>query len=443
MLKWMTYVINLKKEMLQKILKKALFIFLIGWLCCCQSDQAEKSQERSIRVEVVPIRKGDISKEIKFTGSIEAYTEVQVFPKITAKIETLKVDMGDRVKKDDLLALLESEELSAQVAQSEASLHNVQARWRQVEVGARPEEIAQAEDLVEKSKAKLRDAESHYERMKGLFNRGVISKRDLESAELAYRVAKADLNSAEKQLKILLEGATKEEREALLAQLRQAEAALEIAKIRLSYTRITSPISGIVSQRFFDIGHLAVPAQPLFTIVQMDFVKVKIFFPEHLARFVSPGLIARLRVAAYPDQVFHGVVEKISPTLDPATRLFSAEIKVANPQFLLRPSMFTDVSLFVEPRKDALLVPKEAVLFEEEYQEDSGSHRSGVHQNHYLFIVKEDRAYKRKVKLGHESGPFVEIREGVEFGDQIVIRGVHLLRDGDRVIVTHSGEGKK
>lgn len=447
MLKWTVCVINLEEEMFQKIPKKVslwmLFIFSIGWLYGCESHQAEKSDDRSIRVEVVPIRKGDISKEIKFTGNIEAYTEVQVFPKITAKIEVLKVDMGDRVKKDDLLALLESEELSAQVAQAEASLRNLQARWRQMEIGARPEEIAQAEDLVEKSKAKLLDAESHYERMKNLFNRGVVAKRDLESAELAYRVAKADLNSAQKQLKILLEGATKEEREALQAQLRQAEATLEVAKIRLSYTRITSPMDGIVSQRFFDVGHLAVPTQPLFTVVQINLVKVKIFFPEHQARFISPGLIATLRVAAFPDQVFHGVVEKISPTLDPATRLFSAEIKVANPQFLLRPSMFTDVSLFVEPRKDALLVPKEAVLFEEEYQEGSGSPRSEVRQNHYLFIVKNERAYKRKVKLGHESGPFVEIREGVELGDQVIIRGVHLLRDGDRVIVTHSGEGKR
>jgi RND family efflux transporter MFP subunit len=432
--------------MFRKPLKISLFMCFVLWMglhCSCGSRQAEKPNERLVRVEVVPVRKGNISKEIKFTGSIEAYAEVQVYPKITAKIEVLKVDMGDRVQKDDLLALLESDEWRAQVKQAEAALHNLQARWRQIEVGARPEEIAQAEDLVEKSKAKLRDAESHYERMKGLFSRGVIAKRDLESAELAYHVAQADLNSAQKQLKMLVEGATKEERDALLAQLRQAEAALEVSKIRLSYTRITSPMTGIISQRFFDVGHLAVPTQPLFTIVRMDFVKAKIFYPEHQARFIFPKMEAILKVAAYPDRVFHGVVEKISPTLDPSTRLFYAEIKVANQQYLLRPSMFTEVSLFVEPHRDTLIVPKEAVFLEEEYQEGEGSHPREARQNHYLFIVKEGKAYKRKVVLGHDSDLLVEIREGLEFGDQVITRGFHLLKDGDRVLVTHSKEEKR
>lgn len=434
------------RKMFDKAYQKRLlfvFMFWIGLLFSCESHQAEKPKEQAIRVEAVAVKRGEISKEIKFTGNIEANAEVQIFPKISARIEAIMVDMGDRVKKDDLLALLESDELSAQVTQAEAVLHNLQARWKQMEVGARPEEISQAEDLVEKARAKLRDAESHYERMKGLFQRGVIAKRDLESAELAYRVAQADLNSAQKHLKMLIEGATKEEREALQAQIRQAEAALEVAKIRVSYTRITSPINGIVSRRFFEVGHLATPTQPLFTIVKIDSVKVIVFFPEDQARFIRPGIRANLSVVAYPDQVFQGVIDKVSPTLDPTTRLFSAEIKVTNQGYLLRPSMFTNVSVFVEPRRDVLLVPKEAVLLEEEYPEGGGSQRSEVHQNHYVFILKEGKAYRRRVLLGHESGSFVEIREGVEFGDQVVTRGVHLIKDGDRVIVTHTGEEKR
>jgi len=124
-----------RKEMFRKPLKISLLICFILWmglLCSCGSRQAEKPEERSVRVEVVPVRKGNISKEIKFTGSIEAYAEVQVYPKITAKIEALKVDMGDLVQKDDLLALLESDELRAQVKQAEAALHNLQAKWRQI-----------------------------------------------------------------------------------------------------------------------------------------------------------------------------------------------------------------------------------------------------------------------------------------------------------------------
>ncbi len=415
-------------------------VFLISLLTSCQNKQDEPARGEATLVEVVPVRGGNISREIRFTGSIEASTEVKLFPKITAKIEAMNVELGDPVNKDDLIALLESEELKAQVAQAEAALQSIRAKWAQMEVGARSEEIAQVEDLVAKASAKLKDAENNFKRLKGLFNRGVIAKREFESAELAYTVAKADLNSAQEQLSMLMEGATKEDRQALRAQVRQAEAALDLARIRLSYTRITSPIDGTISQRFFDPGNLAVPTQPLVTIVQMDPLKVIVYFPENQIRFMVPGTDARLMVGAYPDQAFHGMIDKVSPTLDPTTRLFSAEIKVLNEERLLRPGMFTTVVLSVDPHLNALLVPKEAVLYTEEYVENPGSGQVGVSQINYLFVVKEGRAHRRKVSLGHESGRVVEVREGVEEGEHVVIRGLHQLKDGDKITVVNRKE---
>ncbi len=420
-----------------------VFIFLISCLTSCQDKKSETDREEVILVEVVPVRQGNISKEIRFTGSIEGNTEVKVFPKITAKIEAMKVELGDRVKRDDLIALLESEELSAQVAQAEAALQSIRAKWAQMEVGARSEEIAQAEDLVSKAKAKLKDAENNYKRLKALFNQGVIAKRELESAELTYSVAEADLNSAQKQLDMLVDGATKEDRLALKAQVRQAEATLDLARIRLSYTRITAPIGGTISQRFFDPGNLAIPTQPVVTIVQMDPVKVIVCFPEHQIRFMVPGTKAKLMVAAYPDQVFHGTIDKVTPTLDPTTRMFSAEIKVMNEKYLLRPGMFTTVTLSVDPRLNILLVPKEAVLHTEEYQENTDSRQGEVRKVNYLFVVKDSRAYRRKVSLGHESGQVVEVSEGVEEGDKVVVRGLHQLNDGDRITVVKGEGGEK
>ncbi|GAG51872.1 unnamed protein product, partial [marine sediment metagenome] len=237
-----------------------------------------------------------------------------------------KVDLGDLTKKDDVIALLESGELRAQLAQAEAGLEVMRAKWAQMEVGARSEEIAQAEDLVAKARANLKDAENNYKRMKVLLDRGIIARSRFESAELAHSVAKADLNSVKKRLDILIKGATKEDRQALQAQVSQANAALDLAGIRLSYTRITSPINGIISQRFFDPGDLAVHTTPLVTIVQMDTVKVIIYFPENQIRYMVPGIQAQVTVASYPDKVFYGRIDKVSPTLNPETRMFSAEI---------------------------------------------------------------------------------------------------------------------
>jgi len=414
--------------------------FFISLLAACEKKQSEPALKKAILVDVVLVRQGKIAKEIKFIGSIEANTEVKVFPKITANIEAIKVDLGDRIRKGDVIALLESDELRAQLAQAKAALEVMRAKWAQMDVGARAEELAQAEDLVAKARANLKDAESNYQRMKALLDRGTIARRQFESAELAYTVARADLNSAQERLDMLRGGATKEDRQALQAQVNQAKATLDLARIRLSYTRITSPISGTISERFFDPGDLAVSTKTLVTVVQMDTVKVIVYFPENQIRYMAPGIQAQLTVAAYPDQVFYGRIDKVSPTLNPETRMFSAEIKVLNEKHLLRPGMFTTVTLSVDPHPNALLVPKEAVLYREEYVENPEGSKSEISQINYLFVVEGGRAHMRRVSLGHESGTVLEISQGVKKGEQVVVRGLHKLNDGDRIKVV-KGEG--
>jgi RND family efflux transporter MFP subunit len=419
-----------------------LLAFFISVAVSCEKLQNETPAVKAILVEVVPVRQGNIARELKFTGNIEANTKVQVYPKITAKIEEMKVDSGDSIKRGDVIALLESEELQAQLAQAEAALKVVQAKWAQMEVGARPEEVSQAEDQIAKARANLEDAENNYQRMKVLYQRGTIARRQFETAELAYTVAKAELNSAVERLGMLRQGATREERQALQAQVSQARAALDLARIRLSYARITSPIDGTVSERFFDPGNLAVPAKALVAIVQMDTVKVIVYFPEDLIRYMAPGIHTQLTVAAYPDKLFHGRIDKVSPTLNPETRMFSAEIKVLNEEGLLRPGMFTSVTLSVDPHPDALLVPKEAVLYREEYLERSESSKGDVRRSTYLFVVENGRAWRRAILLGHESGTVVEVSKGLKKGEQVVVRGLNQLKDGDRVkVVGSEGSG--
>jgi len=421
------------------MLKKASFfmviVFLLTILVSCKQKQNEPVAKKPILVEVATVGQGQISKEIKFTGSIEGNTEVRVFAKISAIIEELRVDSGDRIDKGDLIAVLESAELRAQVAQARAALEVVEAKWDQMNVGARPEEIAQAEDLVSKANANLDNTEQNYRRMKALFERGTISKRQFETAELEYTVARADLNSAQERLDMLRKGATKEDRQALQAQVNQAKAALDLARIRLTYTRITSPINGTVSERFFDPGDLAVPNKTLVTIVQMDTVKVVVYFSENQIRFMAPGLQARLTVAAYPGKVFSGTIYKVSPTLNPATRMFSAEIRVLNEKRLLRPGMFATVTVSVDPHPNALLVPKEAVLYKEQYLENSDNSVTKIGQVSYVFVVEGGKAHMRKVSLGHESGPMVEVCTGVNKAEKVVIRGLHQIADGDSVTV--------
>lgn len=414
-------------------MKRIIFLIiasLILILASCEKKKTEPIRKKLVLVEAVEVKQGKIANEAKFTGDIEANAEINVFPKISAKIEAMKVDVEDLIKKEDVIAILESDDLRAQWAQAKAALQVMQAKWSQMKVGARPEEISQAEDLVAKTKANLKDSEHNYNRMKALSSRKTITTRQLESAELAFIVAKADLNSARERLDMLRKGATKEDREALRAQVNQAKAALDLAKIRMSYARIVSPIDGIISARFFDPGDLSLPTRPLVTIVQMDSVKVIVHFPENQFRHIVRGIEAQLMVASYPDKIFFGKIDKVSPTLNPTTRMFSAEIKVMNEERLLRPGMFATVTIAMDPHSNALLVPKDAVLFSEKYVENQETGKEGLRQIHYVFTVEDGKAHMRQVSLGHVSGNVVEINEGVKQGGLVVVRGQHQLNDG-------------
>ena len=433
---------SLKKGLDEVILTRKVFLVLLAFIgpffsASCEGKKSQQPVEKSVLVELIPVREGSIGREIRFTGSIEANTEVEVYPKISAQIEEMRVDSGDTVKKGDVIALLESDELQAQLSQAKAVLEAVQAKWAQMEVGARPEEIAQAEDLVAKARANLKDAENNYRRMETLHQRGTIARRQFESAELAYTVSKADLNSAQERLEMLKEGATEEDRQALQAQVSQARSALDLTRIRLSYARITSPIYGTVSDRFIDPGNLAVPTKPLVRIVQMDPVKVLVYFPEDLIRYMKPGIKAQLTVAAYPNQVFYGSIDKVSPTLNPETRMFSLEIKVRNEDHLLRPGMFTTVRLTVDSHRNTLLVPKEAVLYKEEYMENQGTGSGEILRIHYVFVAGQGEAHMRRVVIGHESDTHMEISKGLKNGERVIVRGAHQVNDGDRISIAN------
>jgi RND family efflux transporter MFP subunit len=165
----------------------------------------------------------------------------------------------------------------------------------------------------------------------------------------------------------------------------------------------------------------------------MESVKAIISFQENQFQYLKEGIPAHVCVAAYPDEEFIGEIARVSPTLNPQTRMFTAEIRLDNKKHLLRPGMFATIIFFIDPHAGAMLVPKESVLFPggsmNRPENDDGKELSLG----YLFVVEGETARKREVKLGHVSGDSVEIRDGVKIGDLVVTKGVHKLK-GDDII---------
>jgi len=379
-----------------------------------------------VPVEVAVVHKGSLHRRLQLTGTVVPEAKVDIFSKVSGILEAIEVEQGDIVHTDQVLALVEREEREARLQESRAALDVLKARWAQMETGARPEEISQAEELVRQTEARWRNSLDNYKRLKTLKERDFISQQHLDEAMLQVTLSEAEHNSAKEKLTLLRKGARQEDRDALLAQIRQAEATLKLARINLKNATIRAPITGIVSKRFLDRGAFVSMNTPLIRIVAMDIVKVVVPVVEGELAQLQAGSTAEIQVDAYPNELFEGSVVRISPTVDPESRSAEVEIQVNNDDHRLKPGMFARVSIMVQQRDHVLLLRRESLLRE------NGPPK--------VFVYDNGKASIKSVRLGLKGEQYVEIIAGVAQGDEVITAGQYDLADGMPVKVIRRHE---
>jgi multidrug efflux pump subunit AcrA (membrane-fusion protein) len=385
-----------------------------------------ENRQRQIPVETVLLHRGTVERRLHLNGNIVAEATVDVLSKVSGILEKMEVDQGDRVKADQVVAMVEREEKEAELQEERAALDVLRARWSQMETGARPEEIAQAEQLVRQTKASWETSLDNYKRLEKLKERDFISQQRLDEAVLKVTVSEAEYRSATEKLTLLKKGARQEDRDALLAQIRQAEATVRLAEMHLKNTTIRAPIDGIVSKRFVDQGTLVSNTTPIVRIVAMDRVKAVVQVVESELAQLRCGATADIQVDAYREEVFRGTVACISPTVDPESRTADVEIQVDNRDYRLRPGMFARVNLVAQRRNGVLVLSKDSLLRE------SGPSR--------VFVHDRGKASLRKVSLGLEGEQYIEVVGGLQEGEEVIIAGNYELEDGMAVNVIRRHE---
>ena len=376
-------------------------------------------------VQTVLARRGTLTQSISATGDILAEARVEVFPKIAGHLEELRVEEGDAVGAGQVIARIADAEFEARVAKAAAEVEALQAEWAQMQSGALPEEIAQAVDAVEHTRAELANAEGFANRTRGMVERGLQSTQDLDDATRRLRQARATHNSASQRLQLLRTGARAETRQALQARLRAAQAAQELAAIELRHTVIASPMDGVVSHRHVDRGaYVKTTDTPIVTIEAMHTVRVEAPISERDLVAVRPGHRALIQVDAYAGEPFAGTVRRLAPTVDPSSRSGEVEITLANPDNRLKPGMFAKVTLLLAEREDVVVVPRDALR-----PDGEGT---------VVFVVRDGAAHQQPVRTGLLNDTLAEIREGLAEGDEVVLSGHNSLRDQAPVNVVQS-----
>lgn len=212
-----------------------------------------------------------------------------------------------------------------------------------------------------------------------------------------------------------------EEYERVRSEFEAQKAARDLASLSLEHTTVVAPISGIVSERMIKVGNMVQAYEPTFRITDFDPLHAIMHVPERELNKLQVGHRASLRVDAYPNDEFVGRIERISPVLDPATGTFKVTVEVRDRSLRLKPGMFTRIRIIHDTHAGTLLVPKEAVL-----AEDNES---------TVFVIRDSMTFRQTVETGYEDERYIEIVDGLDEGVQVITTGQSSLKDSSRVEV--------
>lgn len=395
----------------------------------------------------VPVRTAPVNREILAEGKgIQMVTasgyvvprhKIEVSSKIIGRVREILVKRGDRVKEGDVLLRLEDEDYQAQVRSAEAMAGALHARLDELKAGSRPQEIAASQASVASAQATLRNAEEDFKRAESLTKDGVASAQDLDRSRAARDVAKAQLNSAQKNAELVTMGPRREVIDAAEAQLREADANLEYIKTTLSNTVIKAPISGTILEKLAEQGELVTNTNfggtrgaksSVVTMADLTDLQVEVDVNQADLSKVKTGQKIEIRLDSNSDRVYSGLVDDISPQADRQKGTVQTKVRITDPDDAVRTEVNARVTFLGDapaatpdaPGKPRLWIPKGAVV--------QGAEGATV------YTIIGDKAAAVRVKLGTEAEKGIEIVEGLNGDETLIVSPLEKIAVGTRVV---------
>lgn len=296
--------------------------------------------------------RGKVDQTIRVSGNIEAQ-EVNIGFKISGRIASLPVQEGDWVEKGAIVGKLDDKDFRHRLELAQASLRTAEARLERLLAGSRPEEIREAEAALHQAQYDVTNRKNQYERMKALFERGVIPKETLDNVETGYKMAVAQLQRVEERYKLVKEGPRKEDIEEARAQVEQAKASLRLSEVQLKDTILHSPISGIVLVKSAEVGEVVNPGTTVMTLADIRNVWLKAYIPETELSRVKWGQEVIVTTDLKPQKEYKGRISFISSQAEftpkqiqtekeRVTLVYRIKIDIPNPDRELKPGMPAD-----------------------------------------------------------------------------------------------------
>lgn len=382
--------------------------------------------------ELSAVTFGDRSGEnivTDLTGYIVPHRRVNITPRSAGTIVEFPVEEGHRVKKGDLVALVDPTTYRAEYEQANAALAMAEAQLEELEHGALPEEIEAAKALVEQAKAVVDVVEKDLKRKMETLSKhsGAVTAAEMEQLQSKRREAYATLNNQEQQLALIERGPREEKIRAAKAEVQRNRALVERAKYWMDNTRLTSPIDGVVLEKKAEAGedvHPELVFTSLCVIADLNNMEAEVNVQEQEIGRIKLGQPCEVIPDAYPDRVYKAELSWISPFVNKAQGVVPVKVRILEPDAHLLVDMNCRVIFHKHPddakqqTEQPPMLPKTAVLNQE--------------GKSFVWVVQNQTAQKRPIEIGASHGDQIEIRGGLTEGE-IVLLSAGDVKEGQTV----------
>jgi RND family efflux transporter MFP subunit len=380
-------------------------------LTSCTRTTPAEARETEASVPTVAVAKAateSLTQGLVLTAEFRPYQEIDVMAKVAGYIKQINVDVGDRVSQNQLLATLEVPEMQDDLRRAQAAYDRSQA------------DVKRASDELQRVHSSHDIAHLSFERLSGVVAKrpGLVAQQEIDDAHSKDLVSEAQISGAQSA------------RDAANEQVKVNEAEMQKVKTLMEYTKVTAPFAGVVTKRYADTGSMIqagtasqTQAMPVVRLSQNNLLRLILPVPESQVPTVHIGQQVEVRVPTLK-RSFPGHVARFSDKLSLATRTMDTEVDVPNPSLVLIPGMYAEVNLTVAHQSSVLAIPVMAVDM------DSGGETS---TGRVMVVTPTDRLEVRKIQLGLETANRVEVRSGLNEGDQVVLSGRSSLQPGQEV----------
>lgn len=384
-----------------------MFAALAALTGCRQETQAA-SEPAALPVQVRTPNVVERAEAVSASGSVEGSETANVAFLVSGKVMRVLVEEGQHVSKGQLLAELEPTDYRNAFDAASAQKESAAAAAAKAQAGVRKQELEQARIDFERSA-------DEYKRMKFLVERKSLPPNDFQKFEAAY-------NASRERYEMAQEGFRREDRASAVAQANAAAAQASEEGKRLSDTRLMAPISGNISMRRVDPGQTVAPGMPVFSIAELNPVKVRVGVPEAEIGKVHVGGAAEVSIPSLGGRCFSGKVSIIGVAAEPASRTYTVKILVPNPGPVLLAGMVAEARIFGPAKTRSLTIPTEAIV-----PDPQGA------PTVFVYFPEKKRVFSRRVQLGSPVGKEGEVLSGLRGDEQIVVVGQQKVREGSMV----------